>query len=81
MMRGVTGKDAMKLLQTTAFSFNTEPTRVDQDLLEPTATELGIQLIKRPPGSLFEGIKPPKKQSSLLQRRNLIAQVSIYHRF
>ena len=62
MTRGVTGKDAMKLLQTTAFSFNTEPTRVDQDLLEQTATELGIQLIKRPPGSLFKGIKPPKKQ-------------------
>ena len=62
MKRGTTGKDAMKLLRTTAFSFVTEPTRVNQDAIEQTATKLGIQLIKRPRGALSTWLKPPKKQ-------------------
>ena len=59
MKRGTTGKDAMELLNGTAFSFNKEPTLVDQDSIERTATKLGIHLIKRLPGALS---KPPKKQ-------------------
>ena len=62
MERGKTGKDAIKLLQRTAFTFIAEPTRVDQAAIEQTATKLGYQLIKRPLGVLFEGLKPPKKQ-------------------
>ena len=57
--RGILGKDAMKLLRRTAFSFLREPTLVDQDSIERTATKLGIHLIKRLPGALS---KPPKKQ-------------------
>ena len=57
--RGNTGKDAVKLLRGTAFSFTTEPTLVDQDSIERTATKLGIHLIKRLPGALS---KSPKMQ-------------------
>ena len=62
MQRGNTGKDAMKLLRETAFSFTTGPTLVDQDSMERTATKLGIHLIKRSPGALSTGTQPPKQQ-------------------
>ena len=60
MKRGRTGKDAMGLLQRTAFPFVSGPTCVDQNAIEQTATELGIQLIKRPLGAPFKGLKPLK---------------------
>lgn len=59
MQRGITGKDAMKLLRETAFSFDT---LVDQDSIERTATELGINLIKRSVGALSTGAQPTKQQ-------------------
>ncbi len=68
MERGRTGKDAMRLLQSTAFSFVTEPTRVDQDLIEQTATELGIQLIKSLPGPSFKGPKAQMKQRRIKRK-------------
>ena len=62
MQRGNTGKDAMRLLRGTAFSFNTEPTLVDQDSIERTATKLGIHLMERSLGALSRGTQPPRKQ-------------------
>ena len=59
MKRGITGKDAMELLQGTAFSFLT---LVDQDAIEQTATKLGIDLVKRPLAALSRELKPPMKQ-------------------
>lgn len=62
MKRGKLGKEAMGLLQQTAFSFMKDPTLVDQDLIERTATNIGIHLIERAPGALSTGIEPPKRQ-------------------
>ena len=73
MERGKTGKDAMKLLKSTAFSFITEPTRVDQDSIEQTATELGIRLIKTLSGPSSKALKPPKKQRRL-KRKSVVLE-------
>ena len=72
MKRGTTGKDAIKLLQRTAFSFMKEPTRVDQDAIEQTATKLGIHLIKRPLGPLSRGLKPLNKQRRRPKRKAVV---------
>ena len=61
MQRGITGKDAMKLLRETAFSFTTEPTIVDQKSIERTANKLGIHLIERLLGAPSRGTQPLKK--------------------
>ena len=60
MQRGRTGKEAMQMLRQTAFSFETQPTLVDQDSIERTATKLGIHLIKKLPSASSKGPKPPK---------------------
>ena len=62
MEGGRTGKEAWKILKATAFSFTTEATLVDQDLIQRTANELGIHLIKRFPGALSIGTQPHKQQ-------------------
>ena len=61
MQRGITGKEAMRLLQETAFSF---VTLVDQNSIERTATKLGIHLSKRSIVALSTGTQPPKQQHS-----------------
>ena len=60
MQRGRTGKEAMRMLRGTAFSFITPPTLVDQDSIERTASKLGVHLIKKLPSASSKGPKPPK---------------------
>ena len=70
MQRGRTGKEAMQMLRKTAFSFNTQPTLVDQDSIERIATKLGIHLIKKLPSASSKGPKPPrmaKRKAAVLE--------------
>ena len=72
--RGITGKQAMKMLQETAFSFIRAPTLVDQDSIERTATKLGIHLIKKLPEALSKGPKPSKKHRRVKRKAMVLEE-------